>query len=50
MGREFMGVGGKNPNANAANILKKMYTAIENMYFNTLNAKRYNSWFRRRKW
>ncbi len=39
MGREFMGVGGKNPNANAANILKKMYTAIENMYFNTLNAK-----------
>ncbi len=42
MGREFEGVGGKNPNSNAANILKNMYNNIENMYFNTLNAKSEN--------
>lgn len=38
MGREFEGVGGKNPNSNAATILKKLYTSIENIYFNSLNA------------
>ena len=37
MGREFVGVGGKNPNSNAANILKNLYTSIENLYFNMLN-------------
>ncbi len=37
MGREFNGVGGKNPNSNAASILKSLYTKIENIYFNTLN-------------
>ncbi len=38
MGREFEGVGGKNPNSNAATILKRLYTSIENVYFNSLNA------------
>lgn len=37
MGREFVGVGGSNPNVNAANILKAIYTRIENQYFNILN-------------
>ncbi len=45
MGREFVGVGGKNPNANAANILKNMYTSIENRYFNYLNIKTENGKF-----
>ena len=38
MGREFTGVGGKNPNSNAAKILNDMYSTIENTYFNDLNA------------
>lgn len=37
MGREFVGVGGSNPNVNAAEILKAIYTHIENQYFNILN-------------
>lgn len=38
MGREFVGVGGSNPNSNAATILKNIYITIENVYFNILNA------------
>ncbi|MCM1286785.1 MAG: hypothetical protein NC240_00640, partial [Clostridium sp.] len=37
MGREFDGVGGKNPNANAAVILKEIYCDIETNYYNILN-------------
>ena len=38
MGRGFIGIdGGTSPNANAANILKRAYSKIENMYFNQLN-------------
>lgn len=39
MGREFAGVGGSNPNSNAANILKKVYTQIENLYFYKLTSE-----------
>lgn len=37
MGREFEGVGGDNPNANAAGILKEIYSNIEDQYYNLLN-------------
>ena len=37
MGRKFNGIGGQNPNSNASKILKKLYTRIENVYFNILN-------------
>lgn len=37
MGREFEGVGGSNPNSNAASILKEIYGDIENQYYNLLN-------------
>ena len=37
MGRDFEGVGGSNPNSNAANILKNIYSNIENQYYNILN-------------
>ena len=37
MGREFEGVSGSNPNAPAAEILKQIYTEIENYYYNILN-------------
>lgn len=37
MGRDFVGVGGSNPNSNAANILKEIYIDIENQYYNLLN-------------
>ncbi|MBD5096364.1 MAG: hypothetical protein HDT40_05020 [Lachnospiraceae bacterium] len=37
MGREFDGVGGKNPNANAASILNEIYCDIETNYYNILN-------------
>lgn len=37
MGRDFNGVGGSNPNSNAANILKKIYKDIEDYYYNILN-------------
>ncbi|MDR0918433.1 MAG: hypothetical protein LBM93_04195, partial [Oscillospiraceae bacterium] len=37
MGREFVGVGGANPNSPAAEILKKISTDIENNYYNILN-------------
>lgn len=37
MGREFVGVNGTNPNAPAAEILKKVYANIENQYCNILN-------------
>ena len=37
MGRDFEGVGGSNPNSNAASILKDIYTNIENYYYNILN-------------
>ncbi|MCM1082288.1 MAG: hypothetical protein NC428_02330, partial [Clostridium sp.] len=37
MGREFDGVGGKDPNANAAVILKEIYSDIETEYYNILN-------------
>lgn len=37
MGRNFNGVGGSNPNANAANILKNIYKDIEDYYYNILN-------------
>ena len=39
MGAEFSGIGGKNPNTNAANMLKAVYANIENMYFNIINSK-----------
>jgi Ca2+-binding RTX toxin-like protein len=37
MGRNFEGVSGANPNAPAAEILKIIYTSIENSYFNIVN-------------
>ncbi len=37
MGREFVGVGGKNPNANAATILKGIYSNIEEYYYGVLS-------------
>lgn len=37
MGREFVGVGGSNPNVNAAEILKSIYNYIENQYYSILN-------------
>lgn len=37
MGRDFNGVGGSNPNANAASILKNVYKDIEDYYYNILN-------------
>lgn len=37
MGREFEGVGGKNPNSPASAILKNIYTNIENYYYNIVN-------------
>ncbi|MCM1468014.1 MAG: hypothetical protein NC086_07695 [Alistipes sp.] len=37
MGREFEGVGGSNPNSNAASILKEIYGDIEDQYYNLLN-------------
>ena len=37
MGREFVGVGGNNPNAPASEILKEIYNDIENYYYNILN-------------
>ena len=37
MGREFEGVDGKNPNANAAAILKPLYNDIENYYYTIVN-------------
>lgn len=37
MGRDFVGIGGSSPNANAAAILKNIYASLENMYFNLLN-------------
>lgn len=36
MGREFSGVGGANPNSQAAPILKKLYSDIENYYLGIL--------------
>lgn len=37
MGRSFEGVGGTNPNVNAASILKQIYETIENQYYTLLN-------------
>lgn len=37
MGRDFNGVGGSNPNSNAAYILNDIYTDIEDYYYNILN-------------
>lgn len=38
MGRDFIGIdGGTSPNVNAASILSRAYSKIENMYFNQLN-------------
>ncbi len=37
MGRKFEGVGGTNPNVNAARMLKEIYGRIEDDYFNVLN-------------
>ncbi|MBD5097198.1 MAG: hypothetical protein HDT40_09445, partial [Lachnospiraceae bacterium] len=37
MGRKFEGVGGENPNANAAVILKELYNDIEEHYYTMLN-------------
>lgn len=37
MGREFEGIDGKNPNANAAAILKPLYNDIENYYYTIVN-------------
>ncbi len=45
MGREFVGVGGTSPNAPAANILKNLYTTIENIYFNDLNTDAQDSYY-----
>lgn len=39
MGRDFVGIGGANPNAPAAEILKDIYTSIENIYFSILSFK-----------
>ncbi len=37
MGRKFEGIGGTNPNVNAARILKDIYSRIEDDYYNILN-------------
>ena len=37
MGREFDGVDGRNPNSNAAEILKAVYNNIENNYYTIMN-------------
>lgn len=37
MGREFDGVDGRNPNSNAAEILKSVYNNIENYYYTMMN-------------
>lgn len=37
MGREFDGVDGRNPNSNAAEILKSVYNNIENYYYTIMN-------------
>ena len=37
MGRKFEGVGGTNPNVNAARILKEIYGRMEDDYYNILN-------------
>lgn len=37
MGRKFEGVGGTNPNTNAAQLLKEIYNRIEDDYYNILN-------------
>ncbi len=37
MGREFAGVDGTNPNVNAAEILKGIFSSIEDSYYNILN-------------
>ncbi|MBR3772237.1 MAG: hypothetical protein IKL07_08210, partial [Clostridium sp.] len=39
MGRDFVGVGGSDPNGKAANILKSIYEKIENQYYCLLNLK-----------
>lgn len=39
MGHDFEGVSGSNPNAPAAEILKGIYSNIENSYYNILNLK-----------
>lgn len=38
MGRKFEGVGGSDPNSNAAGILRTIYSDIEDYYYNLLNA------------
>ena len=45
MGREFVGVGGTNPNSNAANILKKLYISLENIFFSDLNVESQDSFY-----
>ena len=37
MGREFVGIGGVNPNESAADILKDIYISIEDKYYNIIN-------------
>lgn len=37
MGREFVGVGGNNPNVNAASILQEIYCNIEDYYYSIVN-------------
>lgn len=39
MGRTFVGVGGENPNAPAAEILKKIGNRIENIYYCILSCQ-----------
>ena len=45
MGRELVGVGGTNPNSNAANILKKLYISLENIFFSDLNVESQDSFY-----
>ena len=46
MGREFVGVGGSEPNSLAAEKLKNIYDSIENLYYNYVNFKCKTGWFR----
>ena len=46
MGRPFVGVDSENPNSLAADRLKKIYSDIEDMYYNYVNFRVYSGSFR----
>ncbi len=46
MGREFVGVGGSEPNSLAAEKLKNIYDSIEDLYYNYVNFRSNSFWFR----